>query len=179
MDEEMKSASIIFAAGRGSRMKGPGRNKTLLPLIPGDDPFEGDHPILLHIINNLPAGPKALVINYRREEVIEATRSFGLSYVEQPSLNGTGGALLAALGITIYARMPAAEAYLIGQTSERNRSTILGIYYFSAMEGNGVLTPVMGHLIDQFGFYRSFSIASIALVVMTLVCAIWLWDIRD
>jgi len=75
--------------------------------------------------------------------------------------------------------MPASEAYVVGQTSERNRSTILGIYYFSGMEGGGVLTPVIGYLIDRFGFYASFTIAGASLVVVTLVCSIWLWGSRD
>ena len=85
-----------MAAGRGSRMKGFEGNKTLLPLMPESTPFLGSHPILLHIIQSLPPGPKALVVNHRKEEVMEATRSLGLEYLEQPVLNGTGGALLAA-----------------------------------------------------------------------------------
>lgn len=98
MQEEMKTASIIFAAGRGSRMKGFKGNKTLLPLIAGPSPFEGRYPILLHILNCLPPGPKALVLNYREEEVIESTDSLDLTYCKQPLLNGTGGALLASRG---------------------------------------------------------------------------------
>jgi bifunctional UDP-N-acetylglucosamine pyrophosphorylase/glucosamine-1-phosphate N-acetyltransferase len=94
--EEKAVASIIMTAGRGSRMKGFEGNKTLLPLVPAGTPFRGGHPILLHIIRSLPPGPKALVVNHKKEEVIETTRSFGLSYCEQPVLNGTGGALLAA-----------------------------------------------------------------------------------
>ena len=96
MQEKPKTASIIFAAGRGSRMKDFKGNKTLLPLIPGPSPFEGKYPILLHIIDNMPPGPKALVVNFKKEEVIDLTRSLDLTYFEQPLLNGTGGALLAA-----------------------------------------------------------------------------------
>jgi bifunctional UDP-N-acetylglucosamine pyrophosphorylase/glucosamine-1-phosphate N-acetyltransferase len=90
-------ASIIMAAGRGSRMKGFDGNKTLLPLVPAGTPFRGDHPILLHIIQSLPPGPKAVVVNFKKKEVMEATRSLGPFYCEQPVLNGTGGALLAAV----------------------------------------------------------------------------------
>ena len=89
------------------------------------------------------------------------------------------GAVLVLLGIAIYARMPASEAYIVGQTSERNRSTILGIYYFSMNEGGGVLTPVMGYLIDHLGFYSSFTIASVSVVIVALVCSIWLRGSRD
>jgi len=77
-------------------MKGYEGNKTLLPLIPGQSPFEGSHPILLRIIDNLPPGPKAIIVNYKKEEVIKITSGLDLTYCEQPQLNGTGGALLAA-----------------------------------------------------------------------------------
>jgi bifunctional UDP-N-acetylglucosamine pyrophosphorylase/glucosamine-1-phosphate N-acetyltransferase len=85
-----------MAAGRGSRMKGFDGNKTLLPLIPGRTPFEGSHPILIHILDNLPSGPKALIVNHKKADVVEATRNFNIAYYDQPVLNGTGGALLAA-----------------------------------------------------------------------------------
>ena len=96
MEKGTETASVILAAGRGSRMKEFMGNKTLLPLVPEKSPFEGGSPILLEILNNLPPGPKALVVNYKKETVMEATCGLGLAYCEQPLLNGTGGALLAA-----------------------------------------------------------------------------------
>jgi len=93
----MKTASLILAAGRGSRMKGYSGNKTLLPLIPERSFYEGSRPILFHILANLPPGPKAVVVNHKKDDVIKATRDLDLTYHEQPELNGTGGALLAAL----------------------------------------------------------------------------------
>jgi bifunctional UDP-N-acetylglucosamine pyrophosphorylase/glucosamine-1-phosphate N-acetyltransferase len=85
-----------MAAGKGSRMIGIDGNKTLLPLVPGVSPYKGTHPILLHILHNLPPGPRALVVHYGRKDIIEATKSYSLSYWKQPTLNGTGGALFAA-----------------------------------------------------------------------------------
>jgi bifunctional UDP-N-acetylglucosamine pyrophosphorylase/glucosamine-1-phosphate N-acetyltransferase len=96
VNADHETASIIFAAGKGSRMKDYEGNKTLLPLRSGQSPFEGSHPMLIQILNCLPPGPKALVINYKKEDVIDVTRSLGLTYCEQPLLNGTGGALLAS-----------------------------------------------------------------------------------
>ncbi|MBN1932089.1 MAG: NTP transferase domain-containing protein [Desulfobacterales bacterium] len=90
------TASVIMAAGRGSRMKEFKGNKTLLPLKPNASPFEGNHPILLHILDHLPPGPKAVVVNHEKQAVIDATKDFELTYCLQPELNGTGGALLAA-----------------------------------------------------------------------------------
>ncbi len=94
--KDRRISSLILAAGKGSRMQGFGGNKTLLPLIPTGSPFQGDRPILLHILESLPPGPKAVVIHHRKEEVVEATRGLDLMYYLQPELNGTGGALLAA-----------------------------------------------------------------------------------
>jgi bifunctional UDP-N-acetylglucosamine pyrophosphorylase/glucosamine-1-phosphate N-acetyltransferase len=92
----MKKASVILAAGRGSRMKGYAGNKTLLPLVPGKGPYEGEISILSHILTHLPPGPKAVVVNHAKEDVIAATQDLGVTYRDQPELNGTGGALLAA-----------------------------------------------------------------------------------
>ena len=77
-------------------MKKIGCNKTLLPLIPAKDGRAESHPILMRILSSLPPGPKAVVVNYRKEDVLEATRGLDLTYCEQPDLNGTGGALLTA-----------------------------------------------------------------------------------
>jgi bifunctional UDP-N-acetylglucosamine pyrophosphorylase/glucosamine-1-phosphate N-acetyltransferase len=89
-------ATIIMAAGRGTRMQGYTGNKTLLPLVPEASVFEGRRPLLLHLIDQLPAGPKALVVHHGQDAVRHATRHLDVAYVEQPVLNGTGGAILAA-----------------------------------------------------------------------------------
>ena len=78
-------------------MKGYSGNKTLLPLLPEKSFYEGRHPILFHILANLPPGPKAVVVNHKKDDVIKGTRDLDLTYHEQLELNGTGGALLAAL----------------------------------------------------------------------------------
>ena len=97
MKKHPGTVSIIFAAGKGSRMKGFEGNKTLLPLVPGKSMFDGHHPMLLQILDNLPPGPKALVVHHRKDEVMGMTRSLNLTYCEQSMLNGTGGALLASM----------------------------------------------------------------------------------
>jgi sugar phosphate permease len=87
--------------------------------------------------------------------------------------------LLLVMGITIYVRMPVAEAYIVGQTSQRRRSTVLGIYFFGNMEGGGVLTLIMGYLIDQYGFSASFTLAGAVALAVTLVCSVLLWGSRE
>jgi len=96
MKTNSNTASLILAAGRGSRMKEYSGSKTLLPLVPGSSPLTGTRPIILEILKNLPPGPKAVVVNHKKEDVIKATKGYDLTYCEQPVLNGTGGALMAA-----------------------------------------------------------------------------------
>jgi MFS family permease len=79
-------------------------------------------------------------------------------------------ALIWIMGITTFVRLPVSESYIIGQTTERNRSTIYGIYYFSMTESGAVFAPVMGSLIDHFGFYNGFTVASVAIAVVVLAC---------
>lgn len=87
--------------------------------------------------------------------------------------------VLIIIGVATYVRRPVTEAYILGQTPERQRSTVLGVYYLCSIEGGGIFTPVMGYLIDRFGFYSSFNMAAVALVVVTLACAPFLWSARD
>lgn len=89
------------------------------------------------------------------------------------------GALLLVIGVVMYVRMPVSEAYIIGQTPQRRRSMILGIYYFASMEAGGVLVPVMGFLIERFNYYTSFTIAAASVTAVTLISALFLWKNRD
>jgi MFS family permease len=89
------------------------------------------------------------------------------------------GALLIGIGMLNYIRIPVSESYIISQIPEHRRSTILGIYYFGGMEGIGVLTPVIGYLIDNFGFHITFTIAGATIALVSLICSIFLWKIRD
>jgi bifunctional N-acetylglucosamine-1-phosphate-uridyltransferase/glucosamine-1-phosphate-acetyltransferase GlmU-like protein len=89
-------ASIIFAAGKGSRMTGYDGNKTLLPLVPTTSIYQGSQPILLNVIRSLPSGPKGIVVNYRADEVRAAAAGSDIQFILQPVTNGTGGALLSA-----------------------------------------------------------------------------------
>lgn len=81
---------------------------------------------------------------------------------------------LVVLGIALYARAPASEAHIVAQSSPRNRSTILGFYYFGAMEGSGVLAPVIGLLIDHFGFSVAYAASGIGLLAVAAVCSVFL-----
>ncbi len=82
--------------------------------------------------------------------------------------------ILVVLGIALYARAPASEAHIIAQSPPRKRSTILGLYYFGAMESSGVLAPVIGFLIDRFGFSVAYAASGIGLLAVAGVCSVLL-----
>jgi MFS family permease len=88
-------------------------------------------------------------------------------------------AILIIIGMAMHLGMPVVEAYIISHTSERKRSTVLGIYYLGSRGGAGVIAPAIGYLIDRFGFYTSFTIVGATLVAVTLACIPFLWGSRD
>jgi MFS family permease len=80
--------------------------------------------------------------------------------------------LLLLLGVGLYARAPASESYVVGHAPRDKRSTVLGFYYFGSMEGSGVLAPVVGFLIDSYGFHTAFVASGVALLLVAVACAI-------
>lgn len=78
--------------------------------------------------------------------------------------------ILILLGAVFYGGAPATEVYVMANTPPGRRSTVLGLYYFGGMEGSGVLAPVVGFLIDRYGFSTAFSASGIALLVIALAC---------
>jgi MFS family permease len=86
--------------------------------------------------------------------------------------------LFILLGTVIFARMSASETFLVSKTPPGIRSTVLGIYFFTGMEGGGILTPVLGYAIDRLGFQTAFTIAGGAVFAVTLICAFLLSEKR-
>jgi MFS family permease len=84
------------------------------------------------------------------------------------------GALMLIMGAFSYFRMPVSEAFIIHNTSPKNRSTILGIYFFTSMEGSGVITPLLGYSIDNIGFTSTYTIAATAILAVATICYLFL-----
>ncbi|MFC1914408.1 MFS transporter [Chloroflexota bacterium] len=96
-------------------------------------------------------------------------------YMLNVASHGLGIAvLLVVFGMLLYSHNPVSQAYIVDHTSERNRATLLGLYFFGNIEGGGLLTPLMGYSIDQIGFHDSFIIAAIALLTVTIICSLLL-----
>ncbi len=88
-------------------------------------------------------------------------------------------AVLILIGMSQYLGMPVVEAYIISHVSERRRSTVLGIYYLVSRGGPGAISPVIGYLIDHYGFYASFSTVAVVTAAITVVSGLMLWGKRE
>jgi MFS family permease len=119
---------------------------------------------------------------FGRVPIIIATSLLGAFVVymlNQASYYWGIAALMVLLGIATYSRMPVSEAFIISHTTLRNRSTIYGIYYSSMTEAGAVFAPIMGYLIDNYGFSNCFTWAAITIVAITLVCSYFLRGSRN
>ncbi len=118
----------------------------------------GKIPVLLTVA--LIAGPAIYLLNHV---------SFGWSL----------SLVLLLMGTCQYIGMPVSESYIIANTSSRNRSTVLGFYYFASRGGPGLIMPAMGYLFDNFGYSTGFSVAAAGMVAATIICAIFMRGLRS
>jgi MFS family permease len=92
------------------------------------------------------------------------------------SLGVSISAILLLLGMTQYMSMPVTEVYVISHAPKKNRSTVLGVYYFASRGGLGLLAPVMGYFIDHYSFSTAFLFAGTVMgavgVISTVVIAL-------
>lgn len=79
------------------------------------------------------------------------------------------GLLLLLIGMVHYIRVVTSETHILNQTTDKNRSTIIGLYYFSTVESGGILTPVIGFLVDNYGFANTFKIVAILVLLITII----------
>ncbi|MBN2322750.1 MAG: MFS transporter [Spirochaetes bacterium] len=100
---------------------------------------------------------------------ISAPLVFLLNHV---SLGAGIVAVLLFFGVAQYMSMPVTEAYLIGGTSRKNRSTVLGVYYFLSRGGPGLSTALLGWLIDRRGFAFAFNLAALIMGAVFTVCTV-------
>lgn len=88
----------------------------------------------------------------------------------------TVGALLAMVGICQWGRMPVSEAYIMNETAERGRSTILGVYYSAGRGLPAIIAPVVGIIGDNYGLATSFTVIAVTIAVITVGCSFFLWE---
>jgi MFS family permease len=80
----------------------------------------------------------------------------------------TVGFLLALIGMCQWGRMPVSESYVINETSERGRSTILGFYYAGGRAFPGLIGPIIGIVTDHWGISVSYTVIAITIAATTV-----------
>jgi MFS family permease len=85
--------------------------------------------------------------------------------------------LLLISGINMYMGSPVSEAFIMGQTSAKNRSFIYGIYYAVGLLGS-LFVPLIGALTSSVGYQQTFMVAGAISMVVTLVGGSILWTSR-
>ncbi len=86
-------------------------------------------------------------------------------------------AILLVSGINMYLGAPVSEAFIMGQTSVKNRSFIYGMYYLAG-QGGALFAPLMGLLIDKQGYQWTFMMAGASVILVTIICGSILWSSR-
>ncbi len=76
---------------------------------------------------------------------------------------------LALYGVSVSARMPAMESLIADVVRPEKRSTVLGVYYLMGQETAGVVTPLIGRLIDVSGPHPVFNALSLGLCAVSAV----------
>ncbi len=71
--------------------------------------------------------------------------------------------------VVMFSRMVVSETYFVTYVPLKWKSTILGIYYFAGMEGSGILTPILGRVIDGVGFSWAFTAMGLSLSIVCVV----------
>jgi len=83
--------------------------------------------------------------------------------------------VLLGWGILNSLRMPTTESFIINNISAKRRSTLLGVYYFASQHGSGILAPIIGYIIDHFGYTDAFNLVAITSLGITIILGAFLW----
>jgi len=87
--------------------------------------------------------------------------------------------VLWVMGVIQAVRFPVTEVFIMSQSTAKNRSTIYGIYYSTMQYTGAIFAPVMGGLIDRFGYATMFTFAAWTVTAVAVVTALFIWDAKD
>ena len=80
---------------------------------------------------------------------------------------------LLCYGLALSARMPTMESLIADVVPVGRRATVLGIFFFVWMETAGIITPIVGWLIDMYGLEAVFTGLSTGLCLVAVIALIF------
>ena len=86
--------------------------------------------------------------------------------------------VLWVMGVIQAIRFPVTEVFIMSQSPAKNRSTIYGIYYATMQYTGAIFAPLMGKLIDIYGFHTMFTFSAYAVTAVAVVTSFFIWDAR-
>ncbi len=87
--------------------------------------------------------------------------------------------VLFVMGLNMAIRMPVTEVFIMGQTPAKRRSTIYGVYYFTMQYTGAIFAPIMGGLIEKYGFDTIFTFSAIVVTAVAVVTSLFILDAKD
>jgi MFS family permease len=87
--------------------------------------------------------------------------------------------MLFAVGLIQAVRMPVTEVFIMGQTPARFRSTMYGIYYSTMQYTGAVFAPIMGGLIQRYGFHAMYTYSAVVVTAVAVITSFFIWDAKD
>ena len=88
-------------------------------------------------------------------------------------------AILFIMGLNMAIRMPVTEVFIMSQTPAKNRSTIFGIYYSTMQYTGAIFAPIMGGMIDKYGFDPIYTFSAIAVTSVSVITSLFYMDAKD
>ena len=83
------------------------------------------------------------------------------------------------MGVNQAIRFPVTEVFIMHQSPAKHRSTIYGIYYSTMQYTGAIFAPILGIFIDNYGFNAIFTFSAVAVTIIALVTALFIWDAKD
>jgi len=80
---------------------------------------------------------------------------------------------LLCYGLALSARMPTMESLIADVVPVGRRATVLGVFFFLGMETAGIITPIVGWLIDMYGLEAVFTGLSTGLCLVAVIALIF------
>jgi MFS family permease len=87
--------------------------------------------------------------------------------------------VLWVMGVIQAMRFPVTEMFIMSQSPAAHRSTLYGVYYSTMQYTGAIFAPVMGALIDRFGYAAMFHFAAWAVTLVAVVTALFIRDAID
>ncbi|MBN2062589.1 MAG: MFS transporter [Deltaproteobacteria bacterium] len=83
------------------------------------------------------------------------------------------------IGLIQAVRFPVTEVFIMSQSPAHNRSMIYGIYYTTMHYTGAIFAPVMGKIIDHYGFGIMFTFSAYAATIVAVVTSVFIMDAKD